>query len=91
MQLFDLVFTEAEKIQLIKIIALADFQLNSGRLGDCLYELEGFWPRLLAAGAPQPVAPLAANPATPATQKDPPDKSATRPGVLGRIKDAWKF
>ena len=35
-QLFDLVFNDAEKIHLNKIIALAEFQLNQGQLGDCL-------------------------------------------------------
>ena len=91
-QLFDLVFTDAEKIQLSKIIARADFQLNSGRFGDCLYELEGYWPRLLNAQVPLAAAPLASNPAaTPApNSKDPADKSANRP-ILNRIKDAWKF
>jgi hypothetical protein len=91
-QLFDLVFTDAEKIQLSKIIARADFQLNSGRFGDCLYELEGYWPRLLNAQVRLAAAPLASNPAAaPApNSKDPADKSANRP-ILNRIKDAWKF
>jgi hypothetical protein len=89
-QLFDLVFNETEKIQLSKTIALADFQLNHGRLGDCLYELEGYWPRLLNAKAPLAAIPFVANPQAAPPPKDSPDKSATRPGMLDRIKDAWK-
>jgi hypothetical protein len=91
-QLFHLYFSDAEKIQLSKIIARADFQLNSGRFGDCLYELEGFWPRLLNDYVPLPGGPLVSNPANaPApAPKDPADKSASRP-ILNRIKDAWKF
>jgi Glycosyl hydrolase-like 10 len=89
-QLFDLVFNETEKIQLSKIIALADFQLNSGRLGDCLYELEGYWPRLLNSKAPLAALPLVANPQAAPPPKDSPEKSVSRPGVLDRIKDAWK-
>lgn len=90
-QMSDLDFSGAEKIQLSKIIALADFQLNSGRLGDCLYELEGYWPKLLAATAPPAAAPIVGAPQNPAPPKEPAEKSATRPGVLGRIKDAWKL
>jgi hypothetical protein len=91
-QLFHLYFSDAEKIQLSKIIARADFQLNSGRFGDCLYELEGYWPRLLNDYVPLPGGPLVSNPANaPApAPKDPADKSASRP-ILNRIKDAWKF
>ena len=91
-QLFDLFFSDAEKIQLSKIITRAELQLNSGRYGDCLYDLEGYWPRLLNAQVPLPVVPLVANPATvpPTAPKDPADKSANRP-ILNRIKDAWKF
>ncbi len=91
-QLFDAVFSDAEKIQLSQIITRAEFQLNSGRFGDCRYGLEGYWPRLLNAQIPLPAAPLVANPAAvqPTPPKDPSDKSANRP-ILNRIKDAWKF
>jgi hypothetical protein len=85
-QLFDLVFNDTEKTQLSTIIARADFQLNSGRLGDCLYELEGYWPRLLNAQVPLGPAPAVANPLAP-----PAPNQAAKPGVLDRIKDAWKF
>ena len=90
-QSFDLVFTDAEKIQLSKIIALAEFQLESGRLGDCLYELEGYWPRLLDSQVPLSPEPLVAAPANAPSPKSPSEKSAARPGMLDRLKDAWKF
>ncbi len=89
-QLFDLVFTDAEKIQLNKIIALAEFQLNSDRLGDCQYELEGYWPQLLIAQAPLGQSPFAANPPSAPQPKEPPEKSATKPKI-GRLKELWKF
>jgi hypothetical protein len=85
-QLFDLVFNDTEKTQLSTMIARADFQLNSGRLGDCLYELEGYWPRLLNAQVPLVPAPVVTNPAPP-----PAPNQAAKPGVFDRIKDAWKF
>ncbi len=90
-QLFDLVFNESEKIQLNKIISLAEFQLNAGQLGDCLHELEGYWPRLLAAQVPLAPAPVVNTPPAAPPVKDPPDKSANKPGVVDRFKELWKF
>ena len=87
--LYDLVFNDGEKIQLSKIIALADFQLSSDRLGDCLHELEGYWPQLLNAQAPLGPQPVANNPVGP-PPKEAPEKSATKP-ALGRLKELWKF
>jgi len=86
-QLFNLVFTNSEKTQLSKIIALGDFQLNQNQLGDCQYELDGYWPRFLKANVPL-TPPIAA--ASPPAETPPPDKSASKPGVVDRVKDLFK-
>ncbi len=86
-QLFDLVFTNSEKTHLSEIIALGDFQLNQNQLGDCQYELDGYWPRFLKANVPLPP-PVAAIP--PPAETPPPDKSASKPGVVDRVKDLFK-
>jgi hypothetical protein len=85
----DLMFTDTEKTQLSTIIARADFQLKSGRLGDCLDELDGYWARLLTARSTPASSPLIV-PAEPGAAKEAPDKNAARPGMLDRIKDAWR-
>jgi hypothetical protein len=81
-------FTNSELIQLSKIIALEDFQLNGNQLGDCQYELDGYWPRFLKANVPLP-APIAAAPRP--ADSPPPDKSASKPGVVDRVKDLFKL
>ena len=88
-KLFDLVFSDAEKTQLSRIIALGDFQLNGNQLGDCQYELDGYWPRFLKANVPLPPPPVAAAP--PAAENPPPEKSAAKPGVVDRVKDLFKL
>ncbi len=91
-QMFDLVFTDAEKIQLSKIVALADFQITSGRHGECLNELDGFWPRLLLSQSPRLTGPIVSIPPIQASpQHDVPEKSAAKPNVVDRIKDLWKL
>jgi hypothetical protein len=87
-ELSDLMFTNSELIQLSKIIALEDFQLNGNQLGDCQYELDGYWPRFLKANVPLP-APIAAAPRP--ADSPPPDKSASKPGVVDRVKDLFKL
>ncbi len=48
-QVFHLAFSRKERIELSKLIALADIKLQNGELGDCLHLLEGYWPRYLEA------------------------------------------
>jgi hypothetical protein len=88
-KLFDLVFGDAEKTQLSRIIALGEFQLNQNQLGDCQYELDGYWPRFLKANVPLTPPPVAAAP--PPAENPPPEKSASRPGVVDRVKDLFKL
>ena len=42
-QAFDLTFSRRERNELSKIIALADFQLREGRIGDCRTSLDQYW------------------------------------------------
>ena len=86
-QLFGLVFDKSEMTQLSSIIALGDFQLDQNQLGDCQYELDGYWPRFLKANVPLPP-PVAAIP--PPADTPPPDKAAAKPGVVDRVKDLFK-
>jgi hypothetical protein len=99
-QLYDLNFTEQERRQFDKQLALADFQLQQGLLGLCYQDLHGYWPRYLlelvpaAPPSPQatvkqeaPAAPLTTE--TPATR--PPEKQATKPGAMERVKEWWRF
>jgi hypothetical protein len=104
-QLFDLNFTEQERRQFDKQLALADFQLQQGQLGLCYQDLQGFWPRylleLVPAAPPSPQATVKANvkpeasiapqptEATPAAR--PQEKQATKPGALERVKEWWRF
>ena len=90
-QLFDLVFNEAEKIHLNKILALAEYQLNNGQLGDCLEQLNGYWPRLLTAHVPLAALPIANAPGAVPPATEPADKAAAKTGVVDRIKSIWKF
>jgi hypothetical protein len=99
-QLFDLNFTEQERRQFDKQLALADFQLQQGQLGLCYHDLQGYWPRylleLVPATPPSPqatakqAAPAAPLPnETPAAR--PPEKQATKPGALDRVREWWRF
>ncbi len=94
-QLFDLYFnSENETAQLKKIVALADFQLQSGKLGDCLRELDGYWPRYLAAYVPLLSGPLAnqqpQQPAGNQPPQNPPAKQASKPsGPIDWLRSRW--
>ena len=58
-QVFDLEFSDNERIELSKLIALAEYKRASGEVADCLRILEGYWPRFLASYVPRPAIPLA--------------------------------
>lgn len=97
-QLFDLNFTEQERRQFDKQLALADFQLQQGQLGLCYQDLQGFWPRylleLVPATPPSPQATVKQEvpvPPQPAEAARPPEKQATKPGALERVKEWWRF
>ncbi len=99
-QLFDLNFTEQERRQFDKQLALADFQLQQGMLGLCYQDLHGYWPRYLLELVPSASAPAQATvkqeaPAAPLPNETPaprpPEKQATKPGAMERVKEFWRF
>jgi hypothetical protein len=89
-QLFDLTFSEKERIELAKLITLAECQLQNRQIGDCVRLLEGYWPRFLEDFVPlQPAAnpvaqkpPVAENP-----EGNPAAPPAQRTGLKDRVKD----
>jgi hypothetical protein len=73
-QLFDLAFNESELRALYKLLTLADLNLQSGQVGDCMKLLNGYWPRFLMQNVPPPqaVPSLASKPvAEQATEEKP--------------------
>ncbi len=46
-ELFDLWFTENERVELLKIVTTAGLRLENRQYADCLQLLEGYWPRFL--------------------------------------------
>jgi hypothetical protein len=46
-RVFDLAFDESQRVQLSKVLALADHHLASGDLGACVLDLDSHWPRFL--------------------------------------------
>ncbi|MEX0585085.1 MAG: hypothetical protein WD176_00475, partial [Pirellulales bacterium] len=89
-RVLDLVLSEGEQVGLAKIVSLTDLQLREGKLAQCAYTLEGFWPRYLARHVPldedrqarrtEPVAKPAAAP-----KSDTPDR------VIDRLKKLKPF
>ncbi len=51
-QVFDLSFSEPERLELSKMISLASVQLEKGQVADCARLLEGYWPQFLVANVP---------------------------------------
>ena len=79
-QVFDLAFTKRERVELSKLIALADVKLQNGQVGDCLRLLEGYWPRFLERHVPLPPGTLpneslADKNNAPAKRSPPPERS----------------
>jgi hypothetical protein len=95
-ELMDLDFKEAERLELSKIITTIEYQRKAGDLAECLRSLEGYWPRYLRAHVPQADQVLARTliksvPAsqTQTTSTPPPAKpteAEKRNSVLERVK-----
>ncbi len=82
-QLCALVFQQAEKNALLKLIAPADLKLERRRVRDCLQLLEGYWPRFLLDNVPASQDPLVRRPEPIARRPDEPEAS---PGFFDRVK-----
>ena len=94
-QVFDLPFSESERIELSKLISLASVKLEAGQLADCARLLEGYWPQFLVANVPltQTPAPLAerqpaatGTTATGPTATNPAAESQKKSGVLDSLR-----
>ncbi len=77
---FDLVFNEVERRELLKIVYAAHAALQDGMLSECADILDGYWPRYLAQHAPSESARI--DPPSSA----PPLRPATEPSVADRLK-----
>jgi hypothetical protein len=89
-EVYDLAFTDHERRQLDKLLALIASQAADGRWAECARELDGYWPRFLIANVPHTEPQIANEP--PNNQETFPrrEKQATRPGMMDRMKDWWK-
>ncbi|MHB1033734.1 MAG: family 10 glycosylhydrolase [Pirellulales bacterium] len=82
-QLYDLIFTRDERMELSKIAYLSSKKLQDGQLGDCVRLLEGYWPRFLAANVPLSPEALARKPEP---DRRPPREPEKTPGMMDRLK-----
>lgn len=84
-RVFDLAFDESQRVQLTRLLAVAEERLAAGDLGGCLIQLEGYWPRFLAervaAEGPVSVAEPAAGPKA---------NQPSRTGVIDRVRRWWQ-
>jgi hypothetical protein len=106
-KLLHLSFTDNEKTNLTKIIALADLHLTNGNLAEAARVLDGYWPRYLAANVPLPEPQQAARTAAnhgprggastssdAGANADAPtaaESETTSPGVIDRLKKLKPF
>ncbi len=101
-QLHDLLFpikfysrSEPEKLELIKRISATDSAFESGRLSDCVEQLEGYWPRYLNAYTPAAAPSIATQPIgtenpTPATSSNQPEKPPSVGSRWFEFPSFWK-
>ncbi|MEO8496104.1 MAG: hypothetical protein ABI614_13620, partial [Planctomycetota bacterium] len=95
-EVYDLYFFDTELNELIKNVAVADFQLDEGRVADCERFLNGYWPRFViehvqparVARLPSSITPgPPAEPTTSAPARPPED----RPSGLNRYLPKLPF
>jgi hypothetical protein len=84
-RVFDLAFDESQRVQLTRLLAVAEERLAAGDLGGCLVQLEGYWPRFLAewvtANGPLSI---------PAPAGDSQTAQPSRTGVIERVRRWWQ-
>lgn len=87
-QLTALAFSEKERLELAKLIAPADVNLDKAQVADCIRILEGYWPQYLQQHVPLPQSSISQRAAPPATAPRPRRESPEPPkGILGRMRD----
>jgi hypothetical protein len=86
-QLYNLAFSNPEIVELMKLIALLDYKLQCGNVGDCVRLLDGYWPRFLVENVPLPATLIAKQPSEkkPAPEKTP-TEPAERTGLMDKVK-----
>lgn len=84
-RVFDLAFDESQRVQLTRLLAVAEERLVAGDLGGCLIQLEGYWPRFLAERVPAEGPLSVAEPAA-----GPKASQPSRTGVMDRVRRWWQ-
>jgi hypothetical protein len=92
-QVHHLYFSKRERVELSKLIALADVKLQQGQLADCIRLLEGYWPRFLETNVATSMPAATANgPEMVDGNREPPAKasqeSGERSGLFDRMRNA---
>jgi hypothetical protein len=87
-QLYNLAFSNPEIVELMKLIALLDYKLQCGNVGDCSRLLDGYWPRFLVENVPLPATLIAKQPPSkkPAPEKQP-NEPTERTGLMDKVKN----
>ena len=87
-RLYDLAFQPSERMELAKIITLADDKLRKGRVSECARLLDGYWPQFLVTNVPLTQTPVAVaarpRPVAPGPKME--EAPANRQGRLERIR-----
>ena len=87
-RVFDLAFTDSERVRLAKQVATMEAAVVAGEFGSCAVALDGYWPRFLEmhVAVPDVESPQ------PATAETPPSAPASteRTGVLDRLWRLWQ-
>jgi hypothetical protein len=82
----ELDFTPAERLELSKIISLADYRLQRSEFGACARVLEEYWPRFLSAYVPAGDGGEPGPPEVAARRGPRPAPPAAPPGLRERMK-----
>ena len=91
--LYDLAFSDTERIELSKLVAAAQVSVKERRPADCAKLLDGYWPRFLAANVTLP-SETPDKPEKTAVVADDPNKKTNpllAPFKPGRFKMPWRF
>jgi hypothetical protein len=87
-RLFDTYFHDREHLELLKLVQVANVNLQDGRLADCSRMLQSYWPRFLERHVPDPVSAAPASaPDSPAPTPEPASPEPPKAGWLDRAKD----
>ena len=89
-RVFDLAFDESQRVQLSRLIAVADQRLKAGDCGGCLVELDGFWPRFLVGFVPPGDPEIAGQAPAAGNVTDPGSQQPARAGMIDRVRRWWQ-